>query len=152
MTPENHKIVKGEILSFVLDNDLGQLDQLHAMVTSFGHVHGLDKKAVFETSLVLEEIFTNIISYGHEDKNRHQVHFFLKSKNDSIEIRIEDDGQPFNLLKVDPADLDTDLDHRSVGGLGIHLVQKIMDDINYERINTKNVVTMRKKTRKKEVE
>ena len=72
MTPENYKIIKGEILSFVLDNDLGQLDQLHAMVTSFGHVHGLEKKAVFETSLVLEEIFTNIISYGHEDKNRHQ--------------------------------------------------------------------------------
>lgn len=155
MTPDTDKIVRGEVLSFVLDTDLTQLDQLHAILKSFGHVHELEKRTIFETNLVLEEIFTNIISYSHEDKNPHQVHFFLKcNKNnkDCLKIRVEDDGVPFNLLEAEPVDLDADLEHRSVGGLGIHLIRKFMDDINYKRIGTKNVVTIQKNCRRKKGE
>jgi len=144
MTPNTERIVRGEVLSFALDNDLAKLDQLHAMAKSFGHVHELGEKTIFETNLVLEEIFTNIITYGHGDKNRHLIHFSLECKNNKIIIRIEDDGIPFNLLNADSVDLNADLEHRSVGGLGIHLVRKIMDDVNYERIGSKNIVTLRK--------
>ena len=150
MTSGTDKIIKGEVLSFTLDNDLAQLDQLYAMLKNFGHVHTLGKRIIFETNLVLEEIFTNIISYGHGNQNRYQIHFFLECDKDCLKIRIEDDGVPFNLLEAAPVDLDTDLEHRSVGGLGIHLVRKLMDDVKYERIGTMNVVTMRKKCCQKE--
>jgi anti-sigma regulatory factor (Ser/Thr protein kinase) len=150
MTFGTDKIIKGEVLSFALDNDLTELDQLHAMVDSFGLVHALEKRIIFETNLVLEEIFTNIISYAHEDKNQHQIHFSLLCNKNSVTIRIEDDGLPFNILEAEPVDMETDLEHRSVGGLGIHLIRKLMDDVKYQRVGTKNVVTLRKNCSRKE--
>ena len=144
MIPDTYKIVKGEVLSFTLDNDLDKLDNLHAMIKSFGDVHELGTTATFETNLVLEEVFTNIIAYGHGDKNRHQVQFSLAYNKNCTIIRIEDDGIPFNLLETDPAELDTDLEHRSVGGLGIHLIRNFMNDVTYQRIGSKNVVTLKK--------
>lgn len=150
MTSCSDKIVKGEVLSFTLDTDLGQLDDLHEMVECFCNVHGLENKTIFEANLAFEEIFTNIVSYGHDDKKRHQVHFTFECKEDNIIIRIEDDGVPFNLLDAEPVDLDADLEHRTVGGLGIHLVRKFMDDVSYERIGTVNVLTLQKRCCKKE--
>jgi len=150
MTPYNDRIVRGETLSFVLESNLAELDQLHAMVEGFGHVHELQKRTVFETNLVLEEIFTNIVSYGHGDNEPHQVQFYLECDKNSINIRIEDDGVPFNLLEAEPADLETDLERRSVGGLGIHLIRKLADDIEYQRVGSNNVVILRKKCGPKE--
>ena len=144
MIPDTDKIVKGEVLSFTLDNNLDQLDNLHAMTKGFGDVHGLGKRTIFETNLVLEEVFTNIIAYGHGDKNGHQVQFSLEYNKNCIIIDIEDDGIPFNLLEADPAELDTGLEHRSVGGLGIHLIRNFMNDVTYQRIGSKNVVTLKK--------
>ena len=144
MIPDTDKIVKGEVLSFTLDNNLDQLDNLHAMTKGFGDVHGLGKGTIFETNLVLEEVFTNIIGYGHGDKNGHQVQFSLEYNKNCIIIHIEDDGIPFNLLETDPAELDTGLEHRSVGGLGIHLIRNFMNDVTYQRIGSKNVVTLKK--------
>jgi len=144
MIPDTDKIVKGEVLSFTLDNNLDQLDNLHAMTKGFGDVHGLGKRTIFETNLVLEEVFTNIIAYGHGDKNGHQVQFSLEYNKNCIIIHIEDDGIPFNLLETDPAELDTGLEHRSVGGLGIHLIRNFMNDVTYQRIGSKNVVTLKK--------
>jgi serine/threonine-protein kinase RsbW len=144
MTPETNKIVRGEALSFNLENNLSELDKLHAMVKSFGLVHELQKRTIFETNLALEEIFTNIITYGHDDTNRHQVQFSLQCNEKSINIQIKDDGTPFNLLEADAVDLEADLEQRSVGGVGIHLVRKFMDDVTYQRVGAKNVVTLRK--------
>lgn len=144
MTPDTDMIVRGEVLSFALDNNLGQLDQLHALVKTFGRVHRLGKRTTFQTNLVLEEIFTNIIAYGHGDEKLHQIHFSFEPKKECMIIQIIDDGVPFDLLEAEAVDLQKDLKHRSVGGLGIHLIRKFMDDVNYERIGSKNVVTLRK--------
>lgn len=144
MTRNVDKIVRGEIFSFVLKSDLTELDQLHSMVENFGNVHALEKRTIFETNLVLEEIFTNIISYGHEDNKSHLVQFFLQCNQESMTIRIEDDGVPFNLLEAKTVDLNADIEKRSVGGLGIHLVRKLMDEVTYQRVGAKNVVTLRK--------
>lgn len=147
MIPDTDKIARGEVLSFTLDNNLDQLDNLHAMTKGFGDVHGLGKRTIFEMNLVLEEVFTNIIAYGHGDKNGHQVQFSLEYNKNYIIIHIEDDGTPFNLLEAEPAKLDTDLEHRSVGGLGIHLIRKLMDNVTYQRIGSKNVVILKKNCR-----
>ena len=144
MTPETSKIVRGDIISFYLESSLSELDQLHAMIENFGLVHELQKRTIFETNLVLEEIFTNIVTYGHADTNQHQVQFSLECDERSIHIQIEDDGVPFNLLEAETVDLGADLEHRSIGGVGIHIVRKLMDSVTYQRVGTKNVVTLQK--------
>jgi len=145
MTPDTDKIVRGKTFPFILKSDLTELDRLHSLVESFGNAHDLQKRIIFETNLVLEEIFTNIVSYGHGDKSPHQVQCSLQCNRESIIIRIEDDGVPFNLLEAKTAVLETDLDNRPVGGLGIHLVRELMDEVTYQRVGAKNVVTLRKK-------
>jgi len=152
MTATTDTIIKGEIFSFLLDNDLAELDQLHISVEKFGLLHDLGKKTIFKAKLVVEEIFTNIVSYAHADKNLHQVQFFLHCNENSLTICIEDDGIPFNLLEVEPLNLDCDFELRSTGGLGIHLIRQLMDDIAYKRVGSKNVVTLRKNFSNKEVE
>lgn len=150
MTHESKKNTREEGLSFSLECNLTELDQLHAMVESFGRGHELQKKTVFETNLVLEEIFTNVVSYGYEDKKPHKVHFFLQRSENKINIRIEDDGRPFNLLEAKPVDLNADLEQRSVGGLGIHLIRKLMDEVAYQRVDGKNIVSLKKNCAKGE--
>lgn len=144
MTHNQDNITRGEILSFILQNELSELDRLHAIVENFGKVHDLQKKTIFEINLVLEEIFTNIVSYGHGDEKQHQVQFFLECDDKSIRALIEDDGVAFNLLEAEPVELNTGLDKRSVGGLGIHLIRNTMDEVTYKRVGAKNVVTLRK--------
>ena len=144
MTSCSDNIIQGQVLSFVLETDLDQLDNLHERVKYFCEVHCLENKTLFETNLVLEEIFANIVSYGHEDKDKHQVRFSLKCTKECLEIQIEDDGIPFNLLEAKPVELDKELEEKSAGGLGIHLVLKLMDEVNYKRKGTTNVVTLQK--------
>ena len=81
MTSCSDKIIQGQVLSFVLETDLDQLDNLHDRVKCFCEVHCLENKTLFETNLVLEEIFATIDSYGHEDKDKHQVRFSIKCTN-----------------------------------------------------------------------
>ena len=149
MTSGDDKITKGKPLSFVLESDLGELDRLQAMVESFGRAHELEKRTIFEMNLVMEEILTNIVSYGHDGTKLNQVYFSLQGDIDGVSIQIEDDGVPFNLLEAKSVELDKDLAHRSVGGLGIHLIRKLMDEVIYQRVGSKNVVTLRKNFIKK---
>lgn len=143
MTSDIDNIIKGKSFSFTLDNNFSELDRLHPIVEHFGHVHGLEKRKKFEINLVVEEIFTNIISYAYEDKNDHPILFILLCDKNNVTIRIEDDGAPFNLLEAEPADLKADLEYRSIGGLGIHLIRKFVDEIKYQRQENKNIITIR---------
>ena len=61
-----------------------------------------------------------------------------------MQIQIEDDGKEFNPLSYAEPDTDLSLDDRKIGGLGIHFVRKIMDDITYIRSDNKNILTLKK--------
>jgi anti-sigma regulatory factor (Ser/Thr protein kinase) len=92
----------------------------------------------------LDELFTNIISYGFLDDLEHIVSFTINMDNKVLIFNIEDEGIPFNPLeKKDPEPL-TDLIDAKIGGLGIHIVRKLMDDICYERDQGKNKLTVKK--------
>lgn len=150
MTSGIDNIIKGKSFSFTLDNNFSELDRLHAIVEHFGHVHGLEKRKKFEINLVVEEIFINITSYAYKDRNDHPILFIILCDENLVTIRIEDDGIPFNLLEEEPADLNADLEHRSIGGLGIHLIRKFVDEIKYQRQENKNIITIRINCRLKE--
>jgi anti-sigma regulatory factor (Ser/Thr protein kinase) len=132
-------------ISFKLRNSLSELETLCKNLHQFSNQLGLTKKCNCEIDLVLEELFTNIISYGHADKSEHWIKFTISHKNGTLIIRIEDDGMPFNPTKASSPDLKCPLDDRPIGGLGVPLVKHLMNDITYERSGNKNVLTMKKK-------
>ena len=65
-----------------------------------------------------------------------------------MRVDVEDDGQPFNPLEAPEADTTNPLEERTIGGLGVHLVRKLMDGLEYKRQGERNLLTIKKKTQK----
>jgi sigma-B regulation protein RsbU (phosphoserine phosphatase) len=135
------------ILSVQLRNDLSELERLNRAVAEFAEQHGLASELVYRVNLVLEEIITNVISYGYEDSLEHEIFVRLSWKDPRIEIEIKDDGRPFNPLEAPQPDIGKPLVERQIGGLGIHLVRKMMDDLEYRRESDKNFLVLKTKVR-----
>ncbi|MGD2187878.1 MAG: ATP-binding protein [Desulfobacterales bacterium] len=131
-------------VSFKLKSKLSELDALCQNLEEFGQSCGLSKKCIFEANLALDELFTNIISYGFNDKNEHTIQITISVQNDELVVHIEDDGIPFNPTKVESPDLECTIDECRIGGLGIHLAKNLMDDVCYQRCKDRNILTLRK--------
>ena len=131
-----------------LKNQLSELERLSRFVEAFGAEHGLPDQAVFELTLALDEILTNVISYAYEDSGARDIVVRLTEANAvegrQVTVQVEDDGRPFDPLEVRPPQTDVPLEARNVGGLGIHLVRKVMDQLEYCRQDGKNMLMMRK--------
>ena len=131
-------------ISFNLKNNLTELDTLEEKLDQFCDRLGLTNKCLCEINLALEELFTNIISYGYSDDDEHWIRFMLSYQNGTITIEIEDDGKPFNPIEAKEPDIKCSIEDRKIGGLGIHLTKKIMDEMIHHRRADKNVLILKK--------
>ena len=125
-------------------NQVEQLEDLAGILETVSEEWDIPMKVSLNLNLVLEELITNIIFYGYDDKNEHLIYIRLYKKDNEIEIQIEDDGKEFNPLLVAEPDIDESIENRKIGGLGIHFVRKIMDSMNYRRSDDKNILTLTK--------
>ena len=128
-----------------LKNDLTEIERLAGCVLAFGEENELNDDIVWEIRLVLEEIVTNIISYGYEDKADHEIEVSIVNGEEDITVSVRDDAQPFNLLERPRPDLAIPLEDRGIGGMGIHMVREIMDEIDYKREDDGNLLVMRRR-------
>lgn len=133
-----------ENTSFKLKNALTELDKLFQQIDRFGKSVGLPKKQIFQINLALDELFTNIVSYGFPDGNEHWINFKLSFDNDTVLICIEDKGVPFDPVAAPTSSSVPPMEKCKIGGLGLHIVKKMMDDITYERKGDKNIITITK--------
>ena len=131
-------------VSLELKNSLSELSTLGSSLEQFGEALGLSSKILFEISLSIEELFSNIVSYGYTDDAVHWIKFAISYEDEMLIIRLEDDGIPFDPLKAEEPDCKCPIEERKIGNLGIHLTKKFMDDMVYERCGNKNILTMRK--------
>lgn len=102
---------------------------------------GLDVRKIFDVQLAVDEVCTNIISYGYTNEVG-MIDISCKMDGGEIVIVIKDKGKPFNPMSVEPPDLDTSLEERDIGGLGIYLIKSLMDEVEYEFMGGMNVLTM----------
>jgi anti-sigma regulatory factor (Ser/Thr protein kinase) len=133
-------------LQINLSNKLSELGRVNQSLTEFGQRHGLAPKVVHDLNLALEEILTNTISYGYTDNREHEIKVRLSMQPGEVQAEVEDDGQPFDPLAVPEPDTAKSLEERTIGGLGIHLVRKLMDNLEYKRQGERNLLIMKKKT------
>ena len=134
---------------FELKNDQSELERLCRKCEELGHSLGLSDKSIFEMNLALDELFTNIISYGFQDCREHIIKIHITIEGELLQIRIEDDGVPFNPLASKTPDFQCDIEACQIGGLGIHLIKKLMEDIRYQRVADKNILLMRHRLQRK---
>lgn len=136
--------------SFELKNDQSELERLCHNCEEIGQSIGISDKSMFEMNLALDELFTNIISYGFQDCQEHIIKVSITVEGDQLQMRIEDDGVPFNPLDSETPDIQCGIEDCKIGGLGIHLIKKLMDDIQYQRVADKNILVLRRKIRKED--
>lgn len=129
---------------FELRSKPSELQTLCNHLEDFGSKMELPQKCLFEINLGLDELFTNIISYGFKNESDHQIKFTLAKDEETLVVQVEDDGIPFNPLDAKSPDVSQNLDSINIGGLGIHLVKKMMNDIEYQRSEGKNRLTLKK--------
>ncbi len=130
--------------SFELKSDLSELETLCQQLNKLGYVTGLSEACITDVNICLDELFTNIVSYGFTDDLEHMIRFTINVDNNVLTLNIEDEGIPFNPLEKKDPEIPADLIDVRIGGLGIHIVRKLMDDISYKRKHGKNKLTMKK--------
>ncbi len=133
-------------LEVTLRNDRSEIASFSRMLAAFGQRHDLAPRLVHALDLALEEILTNIMSHGYADGREHQITVRLTARPDALEAEVEDDGRPFNPLAAPKPDITGSLHDRSIGGLGIHLARTLVDGLDYQRREGKNVLLLRKST------
>ncbi len=129
--------------------ELDEIERIHAAVDILAQAEVWPEDLLFQIKLVLEEIGTNIVKYGYDEGGQHHFQVTLTSETNTLTMEIVDDGKPYDPFSEAPEpDLDSPIPERPIGGLGVYLVQKLMDEASYRREDGKNVVTLIKRREK----
>ena len=104
----------------------------------------VDKKTLMKIDVVIEEIFVNIASYAYKKDEKGFVDISIKNENNKIIISFEDMGVPFNPLLKENPDVTLSAENREPGGLGIYMMKKMMDNVEYIYKDNKNILVIEK--------
>jgi serine/threonine-protein kinase RsbW/sigma-B regulation protein RsbU (phosphoserine phosphatase) len=147
MPRERRAAVSNDALSFAVVNELAEVPRAAAQVEAFCRDHAIPGPVVDKFNLALEEALTNAISYAFADGRRHrievQIEVHVESRGSYLTAMLSDDGAPFDPLSQPPPDIHAPITERRVGGLGIHLLRKLMDGAEYHRRDGRNHLTFR---------
>lgn len=132
--------------TLIVPNRMEEIRTITVALEEFFEQQGLPPEALFNTQLSLEEIFTNVASYAHDDDQEHEVEIIFSREDETITVEILDDGSPFNPLEEAPElDVESSLEDRRIGGAGIMLAKQLMTELRYQRNSDRNHLTMIKK-------
>ncbi len=122
------------------------LDEIRDFVAQVAQEGGFTDKEIYSLQLAADEAASNIIEHAYEGVSDASLDITCDMNKDQIVITMRDKGKSFNPNNVRQPDLKADLSDRQIGGLGVFLMRKLMDDVNYEsNPKTGNLLTMTKR-------
>jgi serine/threonine-protein kinase RsbW len=131
-----------DTLELRLPNELAAMAGLAAAVERFAAENALPVAVVNALQVAVDEAVSNAINHGYAAGARGEIAVRLRRRPDRVELEIEDDGTPFDPLQAPAPDLTLSLDERPIGGLGIHLIRKLMDKMSYARREGRNLLKL----------
>jgi len=131
--------------SKVFSAKLESLEPAVKFIRSEAEKLGFDKKKINQIELVSEEILVNIINYAYPEREGSFEVNCTPEENNALKVRITDWGVPFNPLSLPDPDVNLPIEEREIGGLGIYLVRRNVDEVSYERQNDANILTFVKR-------
>jgi len=124
--------------------DLGGVARVNAAFAGFAEAHALPAPIRRSVSVALDELLNNTISYGFAGRPGGEVTIEVELRTDRLSLTLTDDGKPFDPFGMAAPDTALPVEARQVGGFGIHLVRRMMDEVSYHRRADRNVVTLAK--------
>ena len=142
-TPQEKPLILRE--SLTITNKVSEITKLNAFVQSVTTAIHMENQLAHKIKLAVEEAVTNCIEYAYPADTIGDVTVAIEADDTIIRFIITDAGANFDPTNVSKADTTLSVDERPIGGLGVFLVRNLMDSINYERIEGKNILRMEKR-------
>ncbi len=133
------------MVEITIVNQGSELTRVAGLLDRLGAERHLAPEIVADMQVALDEILSNITKYAYSDNAEHKIHICLRVLDNVLEAVIEDGGAPFDPLAIPAPDVSAPLHERHVGGIGIHFVRKLMDEMTYDRIGECNRLVLRKR-------
>ena len=130
--------------SLILPNDIETIPQLNEFIDAVAEEVALDMSLAMSLNLAIEEAVVNVMEYAYPDGEKGNVEIEVTVDEGWLTFIISDSGIAFDPTTKEDADTTLSAEERPIGGLGIFLVKKLMDTIEYQRTDGKNVLTLRK--------
>ena len=121
------------------------LDEIRELVAEIARTGGFSEKAIYSLQLAADEAASNIIEHAYEGVSNASIFLTCDMKGEDLVITMLDKGLPFDFSAVKEPNLTSDLSERQIGGLGVYLMRKLMDKVNYETTRAGNLLTMTKR-------
>ena len=132
-------------LDLTLLNQATEIARGQDQLERFAAAQHFPDRKLHEVQVALEEHLTNILHYGYDDHGEHQIQIKVRLAATELRIQVQDDGRPFDPLAHPTPDLSLPLDQRPIGGMGIHMIRKSLDGLEYHRRDGKNILLMIKR-------
>lgn len=127
-----------------IKNQVDELENVARFVEEIGEELGLGMELQMNLNLVMEEMVSNIIFYAYPEGTTASIDLMAESDGKELTFVLSDQGREFDPTLKDDADVDVDPAERELGGMGIFIVKNIMNQVTYQRLEGKNLLTMKK--------
>ena len=135
----------------VLKNEISEINKLAIFIEELGEELNLAPDLVFNLNLVLEEAVSNVILYAYPMGEGQEISLVANATENNLVFLLTDSGKEFDPTQAPDADVTLSAEERQIGGLGIFLIRQIMNTVEYQRIDGKNVLTLGKQLNWKEI-
>jgi sigma-B regulation protein RsbU (phosphoserine phosphatase) len=126
----------------VIHNRPADLEAVEAVLDRLAERARVPSDTMSQVRVVCDEVLANVIAHGFPDEAEHEIEVSVAMGGRRLVLTVSDDGVPFDPLTVPPPDTSQPLEQRPIGGLGIHLVRHLVDEVAYERRGDRNVLTL----------
>ena len=127
-----------------IKNQVGELEKVNAFIEEIGEELQLDMELLMNLNLVMEEMVSNVIFYAYPEGKTADIELTAECTGHTLTFVLSDKGREFDPTMKEDIDTETDPADRDLGGLGIYIVKNIMNEVTYQRLEGKNLLTMRK--------
>ena len=125
-------------------NQVGELARVNQFVEEIGEELGLDPELQMNLNLVMEEMVSNVIFYAYPEGTDASIELTAETNGKELTFVLSDQGREFDPTMKEDADVNVNPAEREIGGMGIFIVKNIMNQVTYQRLEGKNLLTMKK--------
>ena len=128
----------------LIKNHLSELEKVGQFIEEIGDELGLSMEMIMNLNLVMEEMVVNVIDYAYPEGKEADIELLAKSDGKELTFVLSDQGREFDPTAKEDSDMSENPAERQLGGMGIFIVKNIMNKVTYQRLDGKNLLTMRK--------